>query len=453
MLIRIRKGLDLPITGVPQQTIEAAPVVKRVALLGSDYVGMKPTMAVQEGDVVKRGQILFTDKKTEGVAFTAPSAGRVVEINRGEKRRFLSIVIEVEGDAQETFEAFPNTDLSTLSRDRVQNLLVQSGLWTALRRRPFSKIPALNEQPAALFVQAIDTNPLAPNPAIVIAAHEQAMRYGLQVLKKLTAGKLYCCVAPGTKVPGADPQNSPVAGIEQVAFDGPHPAGLPGTHIHHLCPVGDKKSVWYINYQDVIAIGQLFSTGQLNSDRVISLAGPQVTNPRLLRTTLGASIDELTAGQLQAGDNRVLSGSVLYGRIAAGPEAYLGRYHSQISVLREGTEREFMGWQKPGFDKFSVKPIFASAIADGMRFALNTNTNGSPRALVPVGAYETVMPLDIEPTFLLRALITNDSEQAALLGALELDEEDLSLCTFVDPGKHEFGPVLRKVLTHIEREG
>ncbi|MCA9079270.1 MAG: Na(+)-translocating NADH-quinone reductase subunit A [Planctomycetaceae bacterium] len=452
-MIRIRKGLDLPITGVPEQKAEGAAKVSKVALLGADYVGMKPTMEVQEGDTVKRGQLLFTDKKNAGVRFTAPAAGRVAAINRGEKRRFLSVVIETTGDDQVQFNAFPNTDLSTLSRDAVQDLLVESGLWTALRRRPFSKIPALTEQPHSLFIQAMDTNPLAPNPAPIIAEHEQDMRYGLQVLRKLTTGKLYCCVAPGTNIPGADPKQSPIVGVEQVTFDGPHPAGLPGTHIHHLDAAGEKKPVWYINYQDVIAIGQLFSTGQLNCQRVISLAGPQVTNPRLLRVPIGACVSELTANQLKEGTNRVLSGSVLYGRIATGAEDFVGRYHAQISVLAESHDREFMGWQMPGLKKFSVKPIFASAMADGLRFALNTQTNGSPRALVPVGAFESVLPMDIEPTFLLRALLTGDSEQAALLGALELDEEDLGLCTFVDPGKNEFGPLLRKILTHIEKEG
>ncbi|MCA8993005.1 MAG: Na(+)-translocating NADH-quinone reductase subunit A [Planctomycetaceae bacterium] len=453
MVIRIRKGLDLPITGVPQQSVESVKTPRRVAVIGSDYVGMKPTMEVKVGDVVKRGQLLFSDKKTEGVKYTAPAAGKVVEVNRAEKRKFQSVVIEAEGDAQEAFHGFPNSDLSTLSQEAVKNLLLDSGLWTAIRRRPYSRVAAPSESPSSIFVQAIDTQPLAPNPNVILAEAGTEIRAGLQVLRKLTTGKVYCCVAPGTKVPGADPQSNPLEGVQQVAFDGPHPAGLPGTHIHFLDPVSANKVVWYVNYQDVIAMGKLFLTGQLSCERVISLGGPQVTKPRLVRTILGASLSELTEGELAAGPNRVISGSVLGGRAGEGPEAYLGRYHSQVSVIAEGGEREFMGWQKPGFDKFSVKPIFASALADGLRFAFNSLTNGSPRALVPIGAYERVMPLDIEPTFLLRSLLTNDGEQAQLLGALELDEEDLALCTFVDPGKHEFGPVLRRMLTYIEREG
>lgn len=449
MKFRIRNGLDLPITGVPQQKVEGSPVIRRVAVLGSDFVGMKPTMEVQVGDSVKRGQLLFVDKKTTGVRFTAPVAGKVVEINRGERRLFQSVVIEAEGDAQESFASTPGTALGGLARQDVRDRLNGAGLWVALRRRPFSKTPALDEVPSSIVVQAIDTNPLAPNPAGIIADNQLEMRAGLQILKRLTDGPVYCCVAGSESVVGSQP----ISGVEEAVFSGPHPAGLPGTHIHFLDPVGMKKAVWYINYQDVIAIGKLFLTGILDSQRTISLAGPQVSQPRLVRVPLGASLSELTAGQLADGPSRIISGSVLNGRAGTGPEAYVGRFHLQVSVITEGVEREFMGWQKPGFNKYSIKPIFASAMADGMRFAFNTGTNGSPRALVPVGAFEQVMPLDIEPTFLLRSLLINDTDQAQLLGALELDEEDLALCTFVDPGKHEFGPVLRRVLTQIEREG
>jgi Na+-transporting NADH:ubiquinone oxidoreductase subunit A len=454
MYFRIRRGLDLPITGLPQQGQAAEPSINRVALLGMDYVGMKPTMEVQVGDQVLRGQTLFTDKKTAGVRYTSPVAGRVVEINRGEKRAFQSVVIEAAGDGQFGFSnSFVNRDLSGATREAVRDLLVETGLWTALRRRPYSKVPALDEQPSSICVQAMDTNPLAVDAAQLIAQHPLDMRTGLQLLKKLTKGKVYCCTAPGTQVEGLAQGNSSIEGVELAVFEGPHPAGLPGTHIHLLDPVGLNKAVWYINYQDVLAIGRLFRTGELWTTRVISIAGPQVENPQLVRCPIGSSLEELTRGRLKPGDNRVISGSVLCGRASTGPTAYLGRYHQQVSVIAEGTQREFLGWQKPGFDKFSVKPIFASALAEGLRFAFTTNTNGSRRALIPIGAFEAVLPLDIEPTYLLRSLLTNDTEQAQLLGALELDEEDLALCSFVDPGKHEFGPILRQVLTTIEREG
>ena len=444
----------MPIAGLPEQVIEDGPAVREVALIGPDYLGMKPTMLVQEGDRVRAGQALFEDKKNPGVFYTSPGAGVVKAINRGEKRVFQSVVVTLEGDERESFPKLGDGEFLQLTRDAVKSVLTRSGLWPAFRRRPFSKTPDTDEVPNAIFVQLIDTNPLAAYPDVVLEGKEDDFCQGLAALKTLTDGPVHVCTAPGMKVPGGPGGSQPVNGVQVTEFDGPHPAGLPGTHIHFLSPASDRRAVWYIGYQDVIAIGHLVRTGQLMVERIISLAGPQVTKPRLLRTRLGANIDDLVAGQLADGENRVVSGSVLNGRIAAGPFAYLGRFHLQVSALKEGREREFLGWQKPGFNKFSIKPVFASALAmDGQRFAMTTTRNGSRRAIVPIGSYESVMPLDIEPTYLLRSLVIGDTDQAQALGALELDEEDLALCTFVDPGKYDFGPALRKVLTIIEREG
>ncbi|WP_221797989.1 Na(+)-translocating NADH-quinone reductase subunit A [Oceanobacter mangrovi] len=444
-MIKIKKGLDLPITGAPEQTISSGKSVTQVALLGGDYVGMKPTMAVREGDRVKKGQVLFTDKKTEGVQYTAPAAGIVQAVNRGDRRKFLSVVIDVDGDEEIIFESYPAAKLSSLSAADVQQNLVDSGLWTALRTRPYSKVPALDSRPAAIFVNAMDTNPLAANPELVIAEQAEAFKNGLTVLKNLTEGKLFVCKAAGANIPSAGVETS-------EEFAGVHPAGLAGTHIHYLFPVSESRTVWTVGYQDVIAIGVLFTTGKLYNERVISLAGPQVKQPRIVRTLLGASLDQLSAGELADAENRVVSGSVFGGRTAAGAEAFLGRFHNQVTVLREGRERPLLHYFTPGANRFSVMPIYLSKLMN-KTFAFSTSTNGSERAMVPVGAYERVMPLDILPTHLLRALIVEDMESAVSLGALELDEEDLALCSFVCPGKYEYGPILRKNLTRIEAEG
>lgn len=444
-MIKIKKGLDLPITGNPEQVISAGQKVTQVALLGADYHGMKPTMLVQEGDRVKKGQVIFTDKKTEGVQFTAPASGVVKAINRGERRVFLSLVIDVEGDEEVTFNRYETTKLASLSADEVQDNLVQSGLWTALRTRPFSRTPELGSRPAAIFVNAMDTNPLAANPEVVIGEQAEAFKQGLVVLKTLTEGKLYVCKAPNAKVPSA--------GVETIEeFAGPHPAGLAGTHIHFLQPASASRTVWTVGYQDVIAIGHLFSTGKLNTDRVIALAGPQASKPRLVRTVLGANLEQLTTGELISGENRIISGSVFGGRTAKDQEVFLGRFHNQVSVLREGRERHLLHYFSLGFNRFSVMPIYLSKLLP-KKMAFTTSTMGSERAMVPVGSYEKVMPLDILPTQLLRALIVLDTDAAVDLGALELDEEDLALCTFVCPGKYEYGPILRKNLTQIQAEG
>ncbi len=445
-MINIKRGLDLPVAGAPAQRIEAARPVRSVAVIGFDYPTMKPTMSVQVGDRVKLGQLLFSDKKSPGVNFTAPGAGVVSAIHRGEKRVLQSVVIDLEGDDELTFAAYTSAQLDGLASEQVRENLQQSGLWTALRTRPYSKVPAVDAVPNSIFVTAIDTHPLAADPALIIAERADAFEAGLKVLARLA--KVFLCKAPSAVLPGEG-----LANVQVEAFSGPHPAGLAGTHIHFLDPVSASKSVWSIGYQDVIAIGVLFTSGRLSVERVVALAGPVVSAPRLLRTRLGANLDELTAGELQPGGNRVVSGSLLGGRTAHGAFAYLGRYHQQVSCLREGKEREMLHYLRAGADKHSILNIYISKLMAGKKFAFSTSTNGSPRAMVPVGNYEEVMPLDVLPTQLLRSLIVGDTEMAQKLGCLELDEEDLALCSYVCAGKYEYGPILRDNLTRIEKEG
>ncbi|EHN8901776.1 Na(+)-translocating NADH-quinone reductase subunit A [Enterobacter hormaechei] len=447
-MFRIRKGLDLPISGVPEQHVTTGASIHHVAIVGDDYVGMRPAMLVQEGDRVIKGQALFEDKKNPGVMFTAPASGTVVAIHRGERRVLQSVVIQIEGDEKREFARFDAADLATLSHDAVQTQLLESGLWTALRTRPYSKTPVPGTVPAAIFVTAIDTNPLSADPQPLILAESKAFDAGLTVLTRLTPGKVHVCQASGGKL-GGHPQG-------QVAFNefaGPHPAGLVGTHIHFLEPVSLTKQVWHLNYQDVIAIGKLFTTGELCAERIIAIGGPQATQPRLVRTLLGADLTALLAGETKEGENRIISGSVLSGRHATGPMAWLGRFHLQVSVVLEGREKELFGWVLPGAEKYSVTRTTLGHFLRRKLFNFSTSTNGGERAMVPIGNYERVMPLDILPTVLLRDLLAGDTDGAQALGCLELDEEDLALCTYVCPGKYEYGPVLREVLTRIEQEG
>lgn len=447
-MIKIRRGLDLPITGAPRQSIEEGPNIRSVAVIGYDYHGMKPTMAVQVGDKVKLGQLLFTDKKTEGVRYTSPASGTVAAINRGYQRAFQSVVVDVDGDDAETFAKYDVTQLASIDRQDVVDNLVNSGLWTALLSRPYSKVPAIDSTVVAIFVSAMDTNPLAADPQVVLADKADDFKNGLAVLTCLTEGKVFVGQAPGATIPES--------GLERVSYEsfgGVHPAGNVGTHVHFLSPVSAKKTVWTCGYQDVVAIGALFTTGKLDVERVVAVAGPQVNEPRLVKTRVGASLDELTVGQLKDGENRLISGSVFGGRATSGPLRYLGRHHVQVSVLEEGREREFLHYVRAGVNRFSVLSIYVSKLFSGKKFNFTTTTSGGERAMVPVGAFEKVMPLDILPTQLLRALIVGDTDTAQKLGCLELDEEDLALCTFVCSGKYEYGPILRDNLTRIEKEG
>ena len=447
MVYHLKAGLNLPISGKPVQNIQAGPQIGSVALIGDDYIGMRPTMLVGVGDKVKLGQPLFNDKKTEGVVFTAPGSGTVKAINRGTKRKFESIEIEIAGDEQETFKRFDNLD--ELDRQTIEDQLVKSGQWQSFRTRPFSRTPNLGSEPHSIFVTAIDTNPLAAEPELIISANNELFVSGLQVINQLTEGKTYVCTRDDSRVPGEK-----IPDVEFEQFQGPHPAGLPGTHIHFVDPVGPTKTVWQIGYQDVIAIGHLFTTGQIMTERIVSVAGPRVGKPGLFRTRMGACLDDLIKLSEPILDNaRVVSGSVLSGRKSEPMKNYLGRYHTQVAVLEEGDHREFLGWQKPGFDKFSITKIYGGSWLKEKLFPLTTSTGGSKRAMVPVGTYERVMPLDILPTQLLRALLNGDTEESQLLGALELDEEDLGLCTYVCPGKNNYGSILRENLTLIEKEG
>ena len=451
-MFKIKKGLDLPIAGTPSGDLVDAKTVRSVAVLGEDYPGMKPTMAVAEGDRVKQGQILFSDKKTEGVVFTAPAAGTVSSINRGAKRAFIGLVIDVDsdvdGDQAEAFASYAAKDLTTLERQTVVNQLLQSGAWTALRTRPFSRIPDPQSTPNSVFVTAIDTNPLAADPKPIIAAREAEFAAGLAVLGRLTDGAVHLCQDDSEALAA-----STQVGVTSHVFVGPHPAGLPGTHIHFVDPVSTNKTVWFIGYQDVIAIGYLFLNGRVLNERVVALGGPGVTTPRLLRTSVGANLDELTAGELAGGEQRVISGSILAGHTARGQHAFLGRYHTQVSVLPEDRERKLFGWLVPGAAVHSVFPAFLSKWIGEQSVSFSTNTNGSTRAMVPIGTYDDVIPMDILATPLMRSILVGDVEKSINLGCLELDEEDVALCTYACPGKYEFGPVLRDLLTQIEKEG
>lgn len=446
--MRIKKGLDIPIAGIPRQVIDNKPVTS-VALLGPDYPGAHPNLQVQTGDHVKRGQLLYCDKKSPAICYTSPGGGVVEAIHRGERRALLSVVIRLDSSEESIrFSSWSPAELENLSARQVRENLLQSGLWTAFRTRPFGKVPTPDSSAHSIFVNAIDTRPLAPDPEVVISEHSHDFAHGLQVLTRLDVDSVYLCKAAGS------PVHNPVPDKLQVhEFSGPHPAGLPGTHIHMLDPVGKLKTVWTISYQDVIAIGKLFTTGELFVERVISLAGPQVKHPRLLRVRLGSSITDIVHDELEPGENRIISGSVLNGHNASDKLAWLGRYHLQVSVLMEGRNKELLSWLHPGKETFSMLNIFSSSLSPRKRFGFSTTSNGEQRAMVPVGSYEKVMPLDILPTQLLRALIIKDTDTAQALGCLELDEEDLALCTYVCPGKYDYGQLLRECLDRIEKEG
>ncbi len=441
---KLRKGLELPVAGAPAQEIHDGPAVRTVALLGSDYLGLKPRLAVQEGDVIAAGAPVFAHKDTPDVQVVAPVSGRVKAVNRGARRVLISVEIEVDAAAAEPVDFSGVGDVAT-SEGLVERLCA-AGLWTSFRTRPYSKVPASDTRPAAIYVTAMDSEPLSADASVIINAAADVFAAGLKAIAGLSEGKTYLCQSNTASIPSAE-------GVEVAGFDGPHPAGLAGTHMHFIEPPTGTKTVWSIGYQDVIAIGRLLATGVINPERIVALSGPLVNSPRLLRTVEGASMADLTAGEVDASvAARMISGSILSGRAGEGVDGYMGRYARQITVIEEDHKQIPMGWIRPMASKFAVQPVLGSLFSKKL-YALTSNLNGGRRAMVPTGTFEQLMPQDYLPTQLLRALLVMDTDQAQALGALELDEEDLGLVGFACPAKYEYGLALRDSLTKIEKEG
>jgi Na+-transporting NADH:ubiquinone oxidoreductase subunit A len=449
--IRIRKGFDVPVQGEPEQVVYPGPPVKSVALCGVDYAGLRPRLLVKVGDVVGLGQPLWQDKRDPAVCYPSPGRGVVKAINRGARRVLESVVVSLQdaGGEDVRFDKLTPRQMEKLDRNQVAERMLRSGLWTALRTRPFSRVPPSDTAPHAIFVTAIDTRPLAPDPAVVVARDVEHFALGLEMLTRLTPGPVWLCTAPGWDItlPGIDR-------VRRVAFSGPHPAGLPGTHMHFLQPAGPDRTNWNINVQDVTALGRLFHRGVIDTERIVSLCGACVDEPRLVTTRLGASLEELLRdGICETEVCRVISGSVLGGRSASGSLAYLGRYHDQVSVLREGGRSFVFGWTGLFPRRFTTAPTFARQTGHRRRHAFSTSQNGRFSGMLPMRVLDRVMPLDILPAPLLRALLVKDTDRAQALGCLELDEEDLALCSFVCPAKNDYGVALRINLEQIEKEG
>jgi Na+-transporting NADH:ubiquinone oxidoreductase subunit A len=445
--IHIRRGLNLPLTGRPDQEITVGNGVSSVALQGTDFIGLKPRLLIEQGQQVLVGQPLFVDKRDPEVSYTAPASGTVTLINRGARRILQSVVIELDGSQAECddYRSLAGTDPASLSPADVATPLYKSGLWSAFRTRPYNKVPQSGTRPAAIFITAIDTQPLAADPALVVREHALAFTCGVRVIAQLTDGCVHMCTAP-------DWQGPAVEGAQHTEFAGPHPAGLAGTHINYLHPVGTDRTVWHIAYQDVIAIGKLFVEGQLWTERIVALGGQGFARPRLVSTQLGASIDDLTAGELVENLSvRLISGSVLNGHTATGPAAWLGRYHTQVTALPERGKRKLFGWLRSGGYSFAGRLSSHTPAPAGQ--SLTTGQYGRLTAMLPIDAFDKVMPLDMLPGPLLKALLIKDTDQAQQLGCLELAPEDLALCTFVCPGKNDYGAVLLENLEQIERDG
>ena len=448
---KIRNGLDIPISGSPEHKITDFKKPRSAALLGSDYHGLKPSMLVKEGDHVKIGQPLFEDKKNKGVLFTSPAGGVIESVNRGDKRALQSVVIEIgETEEEESFINIKSDNLTNHNASSIRENLIKSGLWTSFRTRPFSKIPKINSDPKSIFINCMDTNPLAMDPEIIIKNNTDSFELGLKAIKILSDSPVHICVKDKSDIDFKLEEN-----VYRHVFDGPHPSGLTGTHMHFISPASLNNINWSICYSDVISIGIFFKEGRIPTKKNVCFAGPKFENPRIISTRIGACIDEITAGELRHSENRLVSGSLINGRESIGPYAYLGKYHNQICAIEEpnSSDRELFDWALLGRKRYSKLGIFITSLFKNKKFDIKGRMYGPDRAILPVGVYEEVFPLNLLISLLLRELAIGDTEELQSLGVLELDEEDLALCSFVCPSKYDFGYLLRERLTTIEVEG
>ena len=448
---KIKKGLDIPISGSPEHNIADFKNPRSVGIIGKDYHGLKPTMLVKEGDEVKIGEPLFIDKKNPGVVFSSPGGGIVESINRGAKRALESVVIALSDKEEEiSFSSIKTDNLSNHNQDSIRENLVKSGLWTSFRTRPFSKIPTIDSEPSSIFINCMDTNPLSIDPELIILNSLENFELGLKAIQLLSNSPIHLCIKSSSNLKFKEDNN-----LFVHIFDGPHPSGLVGTHMHLISPATLKNINWHIDYSDIISIGFLFKEGKIPTNKTIGLSGPKVENPRAITTRIGACTDEICAGELAQSENRIVSGSLLNGREALGAHAYLGRYHNQICSIEEpnSTDRELFDWALLGTKRFSKLGLFITSLLRNKKFDIKSRMYGPDRAILPVGVYEEVFPFNLLITLLLRELAIGDTEELQSLGILELDEEDLALCSFVCPSKYDFGYLLRERLNTIEIEG
>ncbi len=444
----IKKGRDLKLKGAAGKNVVDIPLPKRIGIYPSEFRGIKPQLLVKEGDILKTGTPLFCDRAFPEIKLVSPVSGKVSAINRGEKRALLDIVIETDPKNDVViFNSFSKAEIPSLPKEKITKHILEAGLWPTIRQRPFSKIAHPTDRPKSIFVHAMNTEPLAPDLDFILEGKEEHFQIGLDILKKLTSGEVYLCVSACAKSKAL----TEAKGVQINHFTGPHPSGNVSTHIHCLDPIRKGDVVWYVEAQDVLRIAFLFLNGVYSAQRVVAITGEGAKNRFYASTIIGAPLSSLLLGSNLEG-MRCISGSVLTGK-NVGRNGYVGFYDSQVTVIPEGGKRTFLGWLTPGFKECSFSKTFVSSFLPQREVSLDTDKHGSGRAIVFNHIYDDLVPLDILPFFLMRAVISGDIEEAEKLGILECDEEDFALCSFACPSKTDVGGIIRQGLDLIEKEG
>ena len=444
--VRLQKGLDIPLIGKADKIISPVAVPDHFGVSPSDFPGLIPKLDVRPGDKVKAGSALFHDKLRPEILFTSPVSGTVLSVERGERRKILEVIVEKKGDE---YVDFVKTDPGSLSPERIKEMLISSGLWPAIRQRPYHVVAKPGDKPKSVFISGFDTAPLAPDYNFIIENSDNKLFLtGIKAVSKLTDGKINLILNGKEKAPAlfADCPD-----VEISYFSGPHPAGNVGIHIHHLDPLNKGEVVWFVNLQDIYAIGRLFTEGRYDPERIVALTGSEVVKPQYYKMLSGSSVANIVKDNVKPGSLRYISGNVLTGcKISAG--GFLGYYDSQITVIKEGDHFEFFGWAAPGADKFSFYRTFLSSLLPSKSFSIDTNLHGGERAFVLTGQYEKVVPMDIYPMNLFKAILAEDIDLMENLGIYEIAEEDVALCEFICPSKTEIQYIVRKGLDLMKKE-
>jgi Na+-transporting NADH:ubiquinone oxidoreductase subunit A len=443
-VIRLRRGLDIKLKGTAQNVTDILAYPSYVAVKPPDFPGLIPKLNVKAGNKVKAGEALFHDKYHPEVIFTAPAGGKVFLVRRGERRRILEVVIETDQNSGE--REFLKADPGKLSGDEIKEQLLESGLWPFIKRRPYGIIARPDEKPGAIFISTFDSSPLAPDYNYIMEKETRAFQSGIDALSKLTEGAVYLGVNDHSVFTG-------LKNAEIRKFSGPHPAGNVGVQIHHIRPIFKGDIVWTINVQDVLFIGRLFQNGKLDLAKTIALTGSEIEKPQYLTTIVGAPVSLITENRLKKSGyrQRIIRGNVLTGHRVS-EQGYLGFYDNQVTVIPEGDDYEFLGWASPGLDKYSASRTFLSKLLPKDKYVMNANLHGGERAFVLTDQYRKVVPMDILPVFLLKAIIANDIDKMERLGIYEVIEEDFALCEYICVSKIKVQDIIRKGIDTMIKE-
>ncbi|MHA7101439.1 Na(+)-translocating NADH-quinone reductase subunit A [Roseivirga pacifica] len=445
--IKLKKGFDINLAGKAEKTIASTPPSETFAIKPTDFVGMKrPKLLVKEGDNVKAGSPVLYDRIQENVMYCAPVSGEIVEVKRGAKRKILEIKILADKEVEfETFTKFNVSDIQNLSKEDATAQMTKGGVWGNIIQRPYGIVAKEEDTPKAIFISAFDTHPLAADVAFTLKGKEEAFATGISILKKFTQGKIHLNTDLNGEVASVFAN---VGEVENNKVGGPHPAGNVGVQIHHIDPVNKGDIVWTVSPYGVAQIGTLFLEGKYDASRLVAVAGSEVSTPQYFKTYTGAAVNKLVEGNLKQDHVRVISGNVLTGE-SIGKEGYLGFYDNLLTVIPEGDQPEFLGWIKPQKERLSFHRawgLFSFLNGKNKEYVLDSNTNGEPRAFVQTGTFEQVVPMDIYPTYLLKAILAEDFDDMESLGIYEVVEEDLALCEFIDVSKHDVQKIVREGL-------